>query len=320
MRHSYALIGLTPSERTLLESLFALGQDQGEELVPALEPREAHLIVVNGDDHALVERLRQDNPLALIVLAGRSPGAPATELPVLRRPLDMQGVVEVLSRLDWPQGLASAEPSDFGRTFVSSAPLSSQFDTGAPPPADPSAFAPTTAAAPMTAPNGDVASIAAPPAASVSSRAAWARSEHAPLPAAQQHGGFVDDRDADVLVVTGALGERSLTLPRGIRRLGYRVRLLDGPEAALAAFDRHPVPFVFLDQVSLGEQLLPLARALAARRGAGEQPPHVVVVARRGSVFDRLRAGRAGCHWMKVPIDGPRLAAFFARRGLLAQD
>ncbi|HQX68171.1 MAG TPA: hypothetical protein PLG70_07895, partial [Ottowia sp.] len=116
MRHSYALIGLTPSERTLLESLFALGQDQGEELVPALEPREAHLIVVNGDDHALVERLRQDNPLALIVLAGRSPGAPATELPVLRRPLDMQGVVEVLSRLDWPQGLASAEPSDFGRT------------------------------------------------------------------------------------------------------------------------------------------------------------------------------------------------------------
>ncbi|HPP98295.1 MAG TPA: hypothetical protein PK853_09620, partial [Ottowia sp.] len=141
-----------------------------------------------------------------------------------------------------------------------------------------------------------------------------------PLPAAQQHGGFVDDRDADVLVVTGALGERSLTLPRGIRRLGYRVRLLDGPEAALAAFDRHPVPFVFLDQVSLGEQLLPLARALAARRGAGEQPPHVVVVARRGSVFDRLRAGRAGCHWMKIPIDGPRLAAFFARRGLLAGD
>ena len=46
------------------------------------------------------------------------------------------------------------------------------------------------------------------------------------------------------------------------------------------------------------------------------QPPHVVVVARRGSAFDRLRARLIGCNWRTVPIERERLRAFFARRGL----
>ncbi|HNN35115.1 MAG TPA: hypothetical protein PKH18_13920 [Ottowia sp.] len=323
MRHPYTLIGLTPSERALLESLFALERDTSGAMVPTPDPREAHLIVVNGDDHTLVEQLRQDNPRALIVLAGHPAGAPVTGLPVLRRPFDMPGVIEVLSGLDWPAGLPCVGAGEFDRTFVSSAPTSSQLDTGAPPAVDPLAFAPTTASAPLApAPQGRA--VAVPDRAPVSSRAAWARSELAPPPwsaaAAAAPGGFVDDREAEVLVVTGALGERSLTLPRGIRRLGLRVRLLDGPAAVLAALDQGAASFVFLDQLSLGEQLLPLARALAARRAGNGAPPHVVVVARRGTPLDRLRARLAGCHWMQVPIDGPRLVAFFARRGLRPRD
>ena len=38
------------------------------------------------------------------------------------------------------------------------------------------------------------------------------------------------------LTVVGALGRRSHTLPRGIRRLGFRVRLIEGADAALAAW------------------------------------------------------------------------------------
>ena len=128
--------------------------------------------------------------------------------------------------------------------------------------------------------------------------------------------GFTSDLDADVLVVAGALGQRSHTLPRGLRRIGVRVCLLEGADAALAAFKRQPLPFVFLDQVSLGDELMPLARALVALRPMPGQPPHVVVVARRGSAFDRLRARLIGCTWMTVPIERERLLAFFARRGL----
>jgi hypothetical protein len=62
---------------------------------------------------------------------------------------------------------------------------------------------------------------------------------------------------------------------------------------------------------------LPLARALNALRSTPEQPPHLAIVARTGSAFDRLRARLAGCVWMKVPIDRDRLMAYLARRGVL---
>ncbi|NZA02130.1 hypothetical protein H0I39_10900 [Ottowia beijingensis] len=73
---------------------------------------------------------------------------------------------------------------------------------------------------------------------------------------------------------------------------------------------------MFLDQASLGDDLLPLARALTAQRPMPGHPPHVVVVARRGTAFDRLRARLIGCVWMVVPVDRERLLGFLARRGL----
>ena len=334
LRHTYILIGLNPSERSLLESLVALDSREEEQLVPVRRQEDAHLIIANGDDRTVVETLRANNPQALIVLVGQPPGHAVTDLPVLRRPLEMNAVIDVLSQLDWPSHLHSSEPTDFGFTFSPSTnhpPTQSPSTRSAPSehatsaaPQDSSAFAPTTASMVMTAgataTHSDVAPVTAP-APAVSARATWTTSEHAPLapvasPRPADADGFISDLDADVLVVAGALGQRSHTLPRGLRRIGVRVCLLEGADAALAAFKRQPLPFVFLDQVSLGDELMPLARALVALRPMPGQPPHVVVVARRGSAFDRLRARLIGCTWMTVPIERERLLAFFARRGL----
>ncbi len=325
MQHTYIFIGLTPTERSLLQSLFALGQEEGEQLLPVRRPEDAHLIVVNGDDPAVVARLRTANPRALVVLVGEPVGYPVGGLPILHRPLRVPAVVEVLSRLDWPDSLPGRErtvatggqaQSSRG-TDSSHASLLSHAPT----------LAPTTAS--MRLPTN--AGAATQGASLVSARAAWASSEQASLPltprrtptapeagdgAAQTFRAVDAVNDADVMVVVGGIGQRSYTLPRGLRRLGFQVRLVEGPQAAQAAFGEGPVPFIFLDQSSLGADLLPLARWMSARRAAPDEPPHVVVVARRRSVFEHLRARMAGCHWMAVPLDRGRLLSYFAQRGL----
>lgn len=354
VRHTYLFVGLTPSERALLESLFALDRGHGDDMVPARFPGDAHLVVANGDDATVVERLRAEHPQALIVLVGRPAGHAALALPVLQRPLNLAAVAGVFSQLDWPVHLQSSEPADFGFTFPSSsmAPASqpSQLVLPEPPrlsktPAvapmmppgavDSSAFAPTTLTAPLAAqdpvgaaippaphvaPEPVIAAPVAPMArvapvtpAAVSARASWVHSELAP-PAAPASAHEVPPPAPEVMVIVGALGERSHTLPRGIRRLGLSVQLVEAHEA-LTVFARQSADFVFLDQASLGDGLLALARSLVATRTAAGRPPHVVVVARRGSAFDRLRARLMGCTWMSVPIERERLAAFFVHRG-----
>ncbi|MFT4193045.1 hypothetical protein, partial [Ottowia sp.] len=154
----------------------------------------------------------------------------------------------------------------------------------------------------------------------VSARATWATSSpaaSAPAPApAMGDGGLPDDAGADVMVVVGPLGSRRHTLPLGLRRLGYRVRVVEGADLAERLLAQGAVSFVFLDQASLGERMMPLARALSERRRAPGGLPHLAVVARHGSVFDRLRARMMGCTWMAVPLQREALVAYFARRGL----
>lgn len=330
MSYTYAFVGLTPSERSLLESIFALDAAEGEDLAQVRQPEEADLLVVNGDDRAVVEGLRLANPRALMVLVGRPRGGEPVDLPVLRRPLEMNGVVSVLGALDWPEprlgSAAAGTPGVFAHTFgPSSAPPT------VPPPVaavhDPSAFALTTASMPVGA-SARVAMAAAP----LSARATWSTPERpveraaAPPPRANPWESLAadpgaeteadDDGYADVMVVIGPVGQRRPSLPSGIRRLGWRVRVVEGPERALELLGDVPPPFVFLDQQSLGEQLLPLVRGLKALRIASGQSPQLVVVARGGSAVERLSARLAGCTWMKVPIDRSRLQAYFAHRGL----
>ena len=321
MPYTYAFVGLTPSERSLLESIFALDAAEGEDLAQVFKPAEADLLIVNGDDRSVVQRLQADNAGALLVLVGQPPGAELAGLPVLPRPLDMAGVVRVLSGLDWPDQRRHP-PSDFGGTFSPTTLPPTRPPAESQPPAiderDRQAFAPTTASAPL---GGAEAGAARPP---VSARATWATPERvasapAPAPLAGDGGahGLPDDAEADVMVVVGPLGPKRHTLPLGLRRLGYRVRVVEGAELAERLLAQGVVSFVFLDQASLGEQMMPLARALSARRHAPDGLPHLAVVARHGSVFDRMRARMAGCVWMTVPIQRERLVAYFAHRGLI---
>lgn len=123
-------------------------------------------------------------------------------------------------------------------------------------------------------------------------------------------------RRADVLVVHSRRDGQMPSMVRGLRDMGYAVGAVGPQEDPVVAIKRHRAAFVFLDQHSLGKSALPLAREIAALRRSPAGPPHLIVVAREGSAFDRLRARMAGCGWMQVPIDGDRLASYLTRRGL----
>lgn len=331
VNHTYALVGLTPSESSLLESIFALDAKDapGDALVPVGlgdEGRAPDLLIVNGDDLAVAQRLSAGYPRALLVLVGAPRSTQRVAWPVMPRPLDIPGIVAALSELDWPEpepGEKPAEPppaldSISGPPSVVSRPASTAF----PSEGMSSAFAPTTASAPLSAGG------APRPSEPLSARLAWAMSEvmpadplPRPAPRAPQPSAAVAAHQPppvlpDVLVVHARRDGRSPSLARGLRRMGYAVVSVGSPDLALAEMERHLAPFVFFDQHSLGADFLPLARAFHALREAPTQPPHLAVLARGGSPFDRLRARMAGCAWMQIPIDRDRLANYFERRGL----
>ena len=391
MTHTYAFVGLTPSERSLLESIFAMDADESshergdEGLVPVrlgVDKVPVNLLIVNGDDLEVVAQLHATHPEALLVLVGHPPGGQGVRWPVMRRPLDLHGAVSVLSELDWPdtplerrmavrqRPQATVQVSDGGQPSHQPPQLSqpSQPPSSRPPPTTfssedmSSAFAPTTARMPMPA--------AGPAAAQpgLSARAAWAMSERgaaegpasspahrpppssvpmaasAPMPplsvppadtvlaadedvSAADTAGHVlpvadpvapapSPRRADVLVVHSRRDGQMPSMVRGLRDMGYAVGAVGPQEDPVVAIKRHRAAFVFLDQHSLGKSALPLAREIAALRRSPAGPPHLIVVAREGSAFDRLRARMAGCGWMQVPIDGDRLASYLTGRGL----
>lgn len=370
MTHTYAFVGLTPSERSLLESIFAMDADESshergdEGLVPVrlgVDKVPVNLLIVNGDDLEVVAQLHATHPEALLVLVGHPPGGQGVRWPVMRRPLDLHGAVSVLSELDWPDTAlerrmavrqrpqATVQVSDGGQPSHQPPQLSqpSQPPSSRPPPTTfssedmSSAFAPTTARMPMPA--------AGPAAAQpgLSARAAWAMSERgaaegpasspahrpppssvpmaasAPMPplsvppadtvlaadedvSAADTAGHVlpvadpvapapSPRRADVLVVHSRRDGQMPSMVRGLRDMGYAVGAVGPQEDPVVAIKRHRAAFVFLDQHSLGKSALPLAREIAALRRSPAGPPHLIVVAREGSAFDRLRARMAGC-------------------------
>ncbi|MDO5624757.1 MAG: hypothetical protein Q4G71_08720 [Pseudomonadota bacterium] len=350
MSHRYALVGLTPSERSLLDALFA---QEGEQLRRVNRTQDAHLLLVNGDDRATIERVRAENPAALLVLVGQPPTAARhalAHLPVMRRPLSVAGAVAVLGTLDWPDGAQSAASTGFDHTFGTSTypPSEPLPPPAAPAPPRPEAmrapaaaasvasavvaagdsapFAPTTASAPIS--TQPPPALAAPAArVPMSARHTWAVSEPVPVapaiarrampePPPSVPGDMWAEPPADVLVVSLRPLPEASTLPRGLRRMGCSVRVMGSVREALAEIRRGTARFVFLDHASLGDQLLPLARAVNVGRAVPGQAPYLVVVAHGGSVFDRLRARMTSCTWMSVPLNRERLIAFFARRGL----
>ena len=339
LTHTYAFVGLTPSERSLLESIFALDADvdPGEALVPVRlrdDGEGADLLIANGDDLAVVERLSARYPDALLVLVGQPPGGHKVPWPVMRRPLDLYSAVNVLSELDWPETVRRrappvrraappARPRPVDDAGSQPSPVTRPPNTDMPSDVMSSAFAPTTVRAPMSP-------VSRPPADSpLSARRVWAVSEPGdiePVPTPGQPEtptepqAFADAMPQaqrfDILVVHGRQDGVIPSLARGLHRMGYSVTSVASADAALAEMKRYPSHCVFLEQPSLGAQVLPLARALDALRGPSAQLLQLAIVARTGSAFDRLRARLAGAVWMKVPIDRERLVAYLERRGV----
>ena len=113
------------------------------------------------------------------------------------------------------------------------------------------------------------------------------------LPVADPVAPAPSPRRADVLVVHSRRDGQMPSMVRGLRDMGYAVGAVGPQEDPVVAIKRHRAAFVFLDQHSLGKSALPLAREIAALRRSPAGPPHLIVVAREGSAFDRLRARMA---------------------------
>ena len=285
MPYAYAFVGLTPSERALLGSIFAL---EGNDLVRVRNLEEADLLVANGDDHLMVRQLRQTNPGALLVLVSEPSSAQATGLPTLARPLELGAVTRVLGALDW-SGQQSSLPTASNismQTFSATDLPSSQWLHSR-------ASAPTE--------------LLAESSRQSSGQTAGREGNWYGPPA---------DIAADVMVVVGPHVGPPHTLALGLRRLGYQVCVAESDAHAKLIMERRPTTFVFMDQISLGPDLIPLARALAATRRSPDASPYLIIVARRPSVFDRMRAHMLGCIWMPAPVHARRIVDFFSRRGL----
>jgi len=294
MPYAYAFVGLTPSERALLASIFGL---EGDGMIRVRSLDDADLLLANGDDQFMVRQLRQTNPGALLVLVGEPTSMELRSLPILPRPLELGNVLRVLSALDWPSPRQDSQPVTVTsiQTFSSADLSASQWPVS-------DVWAPAESAQPGESRAHD--SEAQP-------------TQPQPLPTREGNWyGLPANANADVLVVVGPHVGPPHTLALGLRRLGYLVAVAEGGEQALQAMERRPAAFVFLDQISLGEQLMPLARALAATRPERDGRPHLIVVARRANLFDRLRARLLGCIWMPAPVHARRIVAFFSHRGL----
>ena len=321
----YALIGLPPAERALIESVFQLDTQDADLLVQTQETARAQLLIVNSDDDASVRALRERHRAALLLLVGRR--VPGVDAPAIGRPLTVSAVMRVLGALPWTDELAASMDAS-ARHLGNPSSLSLDSMPSTMSQADSSAFAPTTLSAPLHPTHPPV--VARPPdstpraASQVTAPDVGAVADEADAPTDQLESTqlmpgmqptVAADLDAPILVVA-RVGTRTLTLPRGLRRLGYRVQVVDGADAALARMAERPAQVVFLDHASLRDELLPLARVLAAGRETEDGAPHVAVVSRGGSPLERFRAHAAGCVWMKVPVERERLLAFLGKRGL----
>jgi len=289
MPYAYAFVGLTPSERALLGSIFAL---EGNDLIRVRNLADADLLVANGDDHLMVRQLRQTNPGALLVLVGQPDSVELTALPTLTRPLELGAVTRVLSTLDWSGQQPGQPASELSmQTFSATELPSSQWlhtHTSAP-----------TELMPRESRSGGSGGGGATTA-----------------PRAGNWYGPPADTDADVMVVVGPHVGPPHTLALGLRRLGYHVCVAESEAHARLIMERRPTTFIFLDQISLGPQLIPLARVLAAMRRSPDASPYVIVVARSPNMFDRMRVRLLGCIWMTAPVQAKRIMEFFSRRGL----
>ena len=308
-RFVYAFVGMRPSERLEVGRLLAQACQNFAQLRVAELGEQADFWVLNGNDPDSVKRVRAEGAVHVLAVGGTVEGMPRVE-----RPFDLQQAQRVLARLmrdlpDNPWRDAPATVAESG--YAKAQPWLDR---------DSSGFSEYASKLELTP--SELAMTDDEPSALRMAR----RAEHqqrmiartlAPTdvfePVSQE---WLDLLPAQLLVVADA-ENRTRTLPKGLRRMGFGVDVMEGLSAALQTIARSEYRMVFLDQGGMGADLVKWCRAFLRARNSLGQPLGVVVIARRTVWWGRWRAMRAGCSaWMAVPLDRKELLAFLVEHGI----
>lgn len=330
-RFAYAFVGLWPSERQEIARLLAMACVDRAQLRLAASGEHPDFWVINGDEPEAVARLQEDPAPVLAV------GGEVDCLARVERPFELAQAQTVMTRLlgalpdTGRAGPARAQRDDvFDLSYAASdawGKHSSEFATHdshllhADRSADDGSEFSSEYASRMELSPSELAMTEDDPSDLLRLRRAEyeERVSHTLEPSGVSEAvthEWLDVMPAQVLVIA-ELGERTRTLPRGLRRMGFGVDVIDGPEHALNSLAGKEYRVIFMEQQATAGETVRCCRALVSRCEALGMTSCVVVVARRKSTIERWRAMRAGCAaWMLVPLDRRRLLGFLTERGI----
>ncbi|WP_157667808.1 hypothetical protein [Comamonas serinivorans] len=308
-RFAYAVVGLRPSERQEIERLLTAASEHTAELLPAAAGEHADFWVVNGDDPGSVQRLQTEGIAHVLAVGGEQ-----DQFLRVMRPFDVSQTHQVLTKLirQLPDRPRREAPVSRLESYAETDPWADR---------DSSQFSEFSSSLELT-PSELAMTDDEPSDLRLARRAEHERrmsSSHTLGPtdildfASQE---WLDVWPAQVLVVADA-EHRTRTLPKGLRKMGFGVDVMENVAAALKAVARSEYRMVFLDQGALGAGLVRWCKAFLQTANAQGMLPGVVVVARRKAPVSRWRAKRAGCTaWMEVPLDRQQLLSFLLHRGV----
>ena len=324
-RFAYAFVGLRPSERQEIARLLSAASQDKAQLRLAVSGEHPDFWVINGDEPEVMARLKED-PAPVLAVGGEVDGLARVE-----RPFKLAQAQAVVTRLlgELPDtGRVSPEvfdldellaPSDdWGkrdREFAHDTRLLDGATTH-----DGSEFASDYASHMELSPS-ELAMTEDDPSDLLRLRRAEyeERTSHTLEPSGVSEPvthEWLDVMPAQVLVIA-ELGERTRTLPRGLRRMGFGVDVIGNPEHALGSLAGTEYRVIFMEQQTTASETVRWCKALVKVCEELSLKACVVVVARRRSAIERWRALRAGCAvWMLVPLDRRRLLSFLTERGI----
>lgn len=319
-RFAYAFVGLRPSERHEVARLLSLASLDKAQLRLVSHGEHPDFWVINGDEPDVVVRL-QDDPAPVLAVGGE-----VACLARVERPFNLMQAEAAMTRLlDELPHTGSAGP------FHSDAPAESAYapvdvwgrrDTGSHDagPDESSGFLSEFASRVELTPS-ELAMTEDDSSEVLRLRRAEyeERVSHTLEPTGISEPitrEWLDVLPAQVLVIA-ELGERTRTLPRGLRRMGFGVDVIGDPRHAMNTLADKEYRVIFIEQQATAGETVRCCKTLASAINALGQTARVVVVARRKSTIERWRALHAGCaEWMQVPLDRRRLLGFLTQHGI----
>jgi CheY-like chemotaxis protein len=320
-RFAYAFVGMRPSECLEVGRLLAQACQDFAELRVAEASEHADFWVVNGNDVDSVRRVHAEGAVHVLAVGGEG-----DDMLRVERPFDLRQAQLVLARLmrelpdnPWRDAPATVVESAYVKVARWAERDSSGFSEYA------SDLELTPSELAMTEDEPSDLRMARRAAAHQRRMGHAGAAAGGPEsirtleptgvfePASQE---WLDVLPAQLLGVADA-GNRTRTLPKGLRRMGFGVDVMEGLPDALQAIARSEYRMVFLDQGGVGPDLVKWCKAFLQARNSQAQPLGVVVIARRKALWDRWRAMRAGCvAWMTVPLDRTELLGFLLQHGV----